>query len=491
MQQGPDRVPPIRVRAVNCRPAVREGAYVLYWMTAYRRRGHNFALQHAVLRARELGKPLLVLEPLRAAYPWASDRHHAFLLQGMMENLRAFAQGRVRYYPFVERAPEEGKGLLEALAARACCVVTDDSPAFFLPRMLAAAAEKVPVALEAVDSNGLLPTRSAPGAFSTAHAFRRFLQKTLREHLGAFPAADPLAGMEVRLADVPGDILRRWPLVDARLFSGRPADLALLPIDHGVAPTPLAGGEMPARRAMESFVETRLHRYATERNLPEKDAASGLSPYLHFGHLSSHEVFEAVAEREGWSLEHLPMKATGSRSGWWGMSGSTEAFVDQLVTWRELGFNAAVHMPGWDRYESLPAWSLRTLEKHTPDRRLHLYTLEQFEGARTHDALWNAAQRQLVREGRVHNYLRMLWGKKILEWSPSPEAALENLVHLNDKYALDGRDPNSVSGIFWILGRYDRPWGPERPVFGTVRYMSTENTARKVRVKGYMERYSE
>ena len=491
MPSAPNPVPDLRLRTLNEKPRHPSGAFVLYWMTAFRRRGYNFALQRAVERSREMGKPLLVLEALRAGYPWACDRFHAFLLQGMQENLRAFAQGRVRYYPYVESAPGEGKGLLEALAAKSCCVVTDDSPAFFLPRMIAAAAEKLSVAAEAVDSNGLLPMLAAPGVFPTAYAFRRFLQKTLREHLAAFPAADPLAKYGAGLAEVPAEVLSGWPPADARLFSGRTADLAGLPIDHGVVPAGMKGGEMPARRAMEAFVGARLDRYAEDRNQPELDAASGLSPYLHFGHLSSHEIFEAVAEREGWSSEHLPMKATGSRSGWWGMSVSAEAFVDQLTTWRELGFNAAVHLPGGDRYESLPAWALRTLEKHAPDRRVHLYTLEQFEGARTHDALWNAAQRQLVREGRMHNYLRMLWGKKILEWSPSPEAALDTMLHLNNKYALDGRDPNSISGIFWTLGRYDRPWGPERPIFGTIRYMSSENTARKVRVKAYLERYSE
>jgi deoxyribodipyrimidine photo-lyase len=133
---------------------------------------------------------------------------------------------------------------------------------------------------------------------------------------------------------------------------------------------------------------------------------------------------------------------------------------------------------------------LRTLGKHASDRRPHLYSMERFEGAETDDPLWNAAQRQLVREGRIHNYLRMLWGKKILEWSPSPHEAMETMVHLNNKYALDGRDPNSTSGILWILGRYDRAWGPERPIFGTVRYMSSENTARKVRVAGYLQRYA-
>jgi deoxyribodipyrimidine photo-lyase len=172
------------------------------------------------------------------------------------------------------------------------------------------------------------------------------------------------------------------------------------------------------------------------------------------------------------------------------MSASAEAFLDQIVTWRELGFNLCWQRSDYDRYDSLPDWARRTLAAHARDRREHVYTLEQFEAAATHDPLWNAAQRQLVREGRIHNYLRMLWGKKILQWTPGPEAALAVMLELNDKYAVDGRDPNSCSGIFWVLGRYDRAWGPERPVFGTVRYMSSENTARKVRVKEYVKAWS-
>jgi deoxyribodipyrimidine photo-lyase len=162
-----------------------------------------------------------------------------------------------------------------------------------------------------------------------------------------------------------------------------------------------------------------------------------------------------------------------------------------LITWRELGYNMAAHAPGYERYESLPAWARRTLAEHAADRRPFLYSLEEFEMSATHDPLWNAAQRQLVTEGRIHGYLRMLWGKKILEWTRSPEEALDVMVELNNTYALDGRDPNSYSGIFWVLGRYDRPWGPERPVFGKIRYMSSENTARKVGVSKYMERYGE
>jgi deoxyribodipyrimidine photo-lyase len=172
------------------------------------------------------------------------------------------------------------------------------------------------------------------------------------------------------------------------------------------------------------------------------------------------------------------------------MSAGAEARLDELVTWRELGFNMAARRDDYDRYESLPDWARKTLEKHQRDRRPTVYSLEDFEAAATHDPLWNAAQRQLVREGRIHNYLRMLWGKKILEWSASPRDALETMIELNNRFALDGRDPNSYSGIFWCLGRYDRAWGPERPIFGTVRYMSSENTARKLHVTQYLRRYA-
>jgi deoxyribodipyrimidine photo-lyase len=168
------------------------------------------------------------------------------------------------------------------------------------------------------------------------------------------------------------------------------------------------------------------------------------------------------------------------------MSPSAEALLDQVVTWRELGFNMSSRREDCDRFESLPDWARATLSKHAADPRPHIYTLGEFEAGRTHDPLWNAAQVQLVREGRIHNSLRMLWGKKVLEWTASPQEALAVMIELNNKYAVDGRDPNSYSGIFWVLGRYDRPWGPERPIFGTVRYMSSLSALRKLRVRRYL-----
>lgn len=483
-------IPALRIAAVN-RAFVRgDGGYVVYWMIAARRTGWNFALQRAVEWCRELGRPLLVLEPLRAAYPFASDRLHAFAIDGMASNAAAFARAGVRHHPYVEPAAGAGKGLLEALAARACVVVTDEFPGFFLPRMVSAAGERLPVLLEAVDSNGLLPLRAAPKAFTAAYHFRRFLQKELPEHLYAVPKANPLRDLDVTMTvDLPPEIEQRWPAASPALLRRGPALLAALPIDHAVPPVDLRGGSAAGAKVVREFVSRRLARYSDDRNQPELDAASGLSPYLHWGFVSAHQVFEAVTRHEAWSPERLALKPTGAREGWWGMGADAEAFLGQLVTWRELSFNTAWQVDGHDRYESLPQWARTSLERHAGDDR-GLLSLEQLEEGRSYDPLWNATQGQLRREGRVHNYLRMIWGKRFLEWTRHPAEAIQWMLHLNDRWALDGRDPNSVSGIFWCLGRYDRPWAPERPVFGIVRYMSSANTARKLRVKDYVRRYT-
>ncbi|HZU99739.1 MAG TPA: deoxyribodipyrimidine photolyase [Planctomycetota bacterium] len=485
-------VPEVRIRAMSSRPLREEGAYVLYWMIASRRLTSNFALDRAVALARSLGKPLVILEPLRCGYRWASDRIHAFVLDGMRENASTLVESPVRHYAYVEPEPGAGRGLLRALAERACVVVTDDFPGFFLPRMVEAAARQLPVRLETVDSNGILPLRVAMKVYNTAHEFRRFLQKTLPEHLDVFPRRDPFKGTRLEPAEpFPRAILARWKPASPALLAREPAALAKLPIDHSVAPVPgVEGGAQAALARLRAFLATRLRRYAEERNEPDEDVTSGLSPYLHFGHIAAHRVFEDLMRRERWTRDDVAPKATGSRSGWWGASPAAEAFLDQLVTWRELGFNMSSKRPDeLDRYEALPTWARTTLEEHARDERPSVYTRAELEAARTHDPLWNAAQTQLVREGTIHNYLRMLWGKKVLEWSRSPREALETLIHLNDRYALDGRDPNSVSGIFWCLGRYDRAWGPERPIFGKVRYMSSANTARKLHVTRYLARH--
>jgi deoxyribodipyrimidine photo-lyase len=460
-------------------------------MIAYRRATWNFSLQRAGEWALKLNKPLVVIEALRCGYGWANDRLHRFILEGMADNARQFKSSGVLYYPYVETIKDAGKGLLPALAKNACVVITDEFPAFFLPRMVASASRKLGVLMEQVDSNGLLPMRATDRVFPNAHGFRRFLQKTLSPYLLEPPKAEPLGEMKlVRGNAIPEAIIKRWPMASSELLKGDSTALASLPINHDVGTADRHGGSGAAQHVLRQFLQDRLSRYLEDRNQPEVEGTSGLSPYLHFGHISVHQIFDQLMDREGWTVERVSSRTTGSRSGWWGVSEASEGFLDQLVTWRELGFNICWQREDYDRYESLPRWALKTLADHGGDRRPYVYTPEEFEAARTHDPLWNAAQMQLVHKGWIHNYLRMLWGKKILEWAASPRDALNVMIELNNRYALDGRDPNSYSGIFWILGRFDRAWGPERPIFGKVRYMSSKNTARKVRVRDYVTKYA-
>lgn len=488
-------IPPIRLRHLNDQPLHPGRDYVLYWMIAQRRLTSSFALQHAAQLAHALHKPLVIFEPLRVAYPWASDRHHRFILDGMRDHARALsARPHITYYPYVEPTPDADKGLLARLAQRACVVVTDDYPAFFIPRMLASAARRLPARLDAVDSNGLLPLRAVDRVYTTAASFRLGLHKTLPAHLPDTPLADPLTGLDpaIRLpADALGEVQTRWPAANAALLDDRsPAQLAHLPIDHSVHIVE-EGGPVAAQARLERWLKGGFKRYHLSRNEPDSDAPTGLSPHLHFGHISAHDIFARVMAQERWSLDRIEgKKPTGSREGWWGASAHAEAFLDELITWREVGYNMAAHAPDQlASYDSLADWIKETIQQHAEDPRPYLYTPEQFEAGRTHDALWNAAQLQLVGEGRIHNYLRMLWGKKIVEWSAHPREALEIMIHLNNKYALDGRDPNSYSGIFWCLGRYDRGW-TERPITGKLRYMSSDNTRKKIKVGGYIARWT-
>lgn len=473
-------VPPIRVHPCNEAPVRREGDYVLYWMIAARRVRWNFALDRAVEWSLRLGKPIVIFEALRRDFPWQNDRLRQFVIDGMHANGRSLQGTNAFYYPYLESEPNQGRGLLEALASRACVIVTDEFPCFFLPRMVAAASKKVPVLLEQVDSNGLLPLRAAPREFPTAFSFRRFLQERLPEHLLQYPHADPLSQVKAALLKaLPKSITTRWP---AAILEASGAEFRIA--------SELQGGSLAANKRLASFVGDKLRSYLEQRNKPVEEGTSALSPYLHFGHVSVHEILVAISTIEGWTTERVALRPDGSRAGWWGMSEAAEAFLDQLITWRELGFNCCHQRKDYDQFESLPAWARKTLKEHEGDTRASRYSFEEFENSRTHDPLWNAAQTQLLTEGRIHNYLRMLWGKKVLEWTGSPREALRVMIELNNRYALDGRDPNSYSGIFWCFGRYDRPWGPERPVFGKVRYMSSANTARKLRVKDYLAKYS-
>ncbi|NTV33475.1 MAG: deoxyribodipyrimidine photolyase, partial [Deltaproteobacteria bacterium] len=313
-------VPEIRVTRCNEVPVHEKGDYVLYWMTAFRRTRWNFSLQHAVDWANRLAKPLLVFEALRIGYPWASDRFHRFVIDGMANNAEILKKIGVSYYPYLEPSADADKGLLAALSEKACVVVTDDFPAFFLPRMIASASKKIPVCIEKVDSNGLLPMKAAERVFAAAKFFRLFLQKELPLHLSELPEAEPLKRLKHKAPALPlKEILKRWPAASPEILSGAPEPLAEFPLAHDVGVVDEQGGTGRASKRMKGFLDKKLSLYEENRNHPDEDGTSGLSPYLHFGHLSVHEIFHHLAAKEEWDLDHLPKKATGGRNGWWHM----------------------------------------------------------------------------------------------------------------------------------------------------------------------------
>jgi deoxyribodipyrimidine photo-lyase len=460
------------------------GDYVLYWMQIYRRLERNHALDYALQCAEERGRPLVVYEGLRIDYPWASRRLHRFALEGMQANAaRAEALG-LTYWPFVETEKGRGRGLLRRLSARAALVVTDDYPCFVVPAQAEALARKVEVPVIAVDSSSVVPLSLLGPPCSAAAHLRPRIHKAFAEAWAHRAAARPrLRAAAAKRVSAPFDL---WQTRDLAAF------VESLPLDASVPPVPGTPGGTPAARArLRAFLKKRLRGYAEGRSEPrslEEGHASGLSPYLHFGHISIEEVVEAVLATTGkWTPRELRVHNRGKREGFFGDDADVNAFLDEALTWRDVGFQ-------WHRTRradaasletALPAWALATLGAHADDRRPWLYTPDELENGRTHDPLWNAAQRELVATGTIHGYLRMLWGKKVLEWSASPAEAYRTLEHLNNKYALDGRDPNSYAGILWCFGLFDRPWAPERKVFGSVRYMSSENTARKFDLAPY------
>ncbi|MEE2758870.1 MAG: deoxyribodipyrimidine photolyase [Candidatus Thermoplasmatota archaeon] len=494
-------LPTERIHVLNEREINHNGDYVLYWMIANRRVHFNPSLERAIKLAEELGKPLLVFEAISTRHKFASDRIITFMVQGMLDNLEQFKAHKIRYIPWVSTPLQSGAGLLEKLAMRATIVITDSFPTYHPKHVVEQIKLRLEVRFEAVDGNGLLPMSVGNHAFSTAHAFRRHMHKNFVQYWNEI--CEEISIPKEHELWIPDDIFES--ILDSSGVELTPLEwlwrvsqcgkigqtaLVALDIDHEVtAVASYSGGHSNAIVKLNRFIDDGLDRYHTDRNDFVKPAVSGLSPWFHFGHLSTTEVVLRILQREKWNPSFIDQSRRGSRNGWWGLSEPIEAFLDQIITWRELGFNFAFHRDDHTSIESIPEWAKKSLQEHRNDLR-KTYTFEQLEAAATDDELWNSAQRQLKGIGVIHNYLRMLWGKRILEWAPSPEIAADWMINLNDRWALDGRDPNSYTGIFWVLGRHDRAWGPERPVFGKVRYMSSANTARKLKVDTYLARWA-
>ena len=475
-----------RLVRLNDKAIHKTGEFVLYWMQMQRRFSSNHSLDYAIKCAEELAKPLVVYEGLRLDYPWASSRLHQFILEGMRDNALSAAKRGFAYWPFVETPRQTARGLLLRIAARAALVVTDDFPCFIIPGQSASFAARVDRAVMAVDSNSVVPLRLLGAAPYAAAHLRPRIHKAFAEAFDHRSVSKPKAPVLDASRIPPGFELA--PLDDL------PGLIATLPVDQRVgAIAARPGGTTAARAQLKTFLKKGLPIYADHRSDPMPPSAvhgSGLSPYLHFGHISIEEIVSAVFDATGgYARSRLHLEVAGKREGFFGEDRNANSFLDEALTWRDVGYVWHLHRreDTQSLERALPAWAYATLHMHMSDKREFVYDLATWERASTHDPLWNAAQRELVATGTIHNYLRMLWGKKVIEWSRTPEEAYQTLVHLNNKYALDGRNPNSYTGILWCFGLFDRPWAPQRNVLGQIRYMSSANTARKFKLGPYLD----
>jgi deoxyribodipyrimidine photo-lyase len=435
-----------------------DGHCVLYWMRRSQRAFDNPALETAIGIANELNLPVAVCFFLRPRRRHANLRQFAFMLEGLADT--AIRLGR-RGIGFILRiATSRGADEFGKLCAdlRPAAIVTDRNPLTAPGAWHTLIPPSIKQPVFSVDADVIVPT----AVIGREHYAARTIRPVIHRHLDEF--LKPIGNRRVQV---------KWQQPSRTNASQTPSAAVLdsMPLDRGVGRADqFDGGTTAALARLQLFLRDGLPHYAERRNAPELDATSHLSPYLHFGQLGPHTV--ALAARDA----DAPDDARRS-------------FLEELIVRRELAVAFTVYNRHFPTIDSCERWARATLDAHANDPRAHLYNEGQLEAAETHDPLWNAAQRQMVESGWMHGYLRMYWAKKILEWSPSPRDAYAIAVHLNDKYELDGRDPNGYAGIAWAIGgKHDRPWGA-RPIFGTIRYMSGASTGRKFDSRAYIQRW--
>jgi deoxyribodipyrimidine photo-lyase len=437
------------------------GRCVVYWMQRAQRGRDNHALDVAVNVANALGLPCVAYFAAVKNFPHANLRHYAFMNQGLPDAVEDCEERGVGFV--MRRAPNENHERFFA-DVDAAMVVGDENPTRAPEAWRVRLAESLQVPFWTVDADVIVPSKLLEKAQFSAGVTRPRLMRRLPEFLE--PYENPHAEVQWRPSrslhadDVRADITRGW----------REFDRSVQPVNAW------HGGRQAAMKRLKLFIAELLEGYEHERNRPERDGTSKLSPYLHFGHISPLTIALAVqaAAKKHASIRH-----------------AAHAFLDQLIVWRELSVNFVRYQQHYDSTACADNWAGLTIAKHDKDEREVLYPLKQMEDARTHDELWNAAQLQMVHHGWMHNYMRMYWAKKIIEWTPNTATAMKSAIYLNDRYFLDGRDPNGYAGVAWaILGKFDRAWG-ERPFFGKRRYMSGASTARKFNSASYIEQMKE
>jgi len=442
-----------RIQHLN-RDQPRSDGYVLYWMQQSQRARFNHALEYAIREANASDRPVVVGFGLMEDYPEANERHYSFMLEGLQDVEREIERRRIK---FIVRHGSPDDVALE-LAQDAALVVCDRGYLRHQRQWRERLAREAGRAVVQVESDIVVPVEVASAKQQTA---ARTLRPKIDRHRGEF-----LSSLS---STPPARDSRRLPIASDVDVSDVPRLLHRLDLDRDVKPVKrLKGGSSNARRRIAAFLRNRLKGYDERRNEPSEWHSSFMSPYLHFGQISPVEI--ALKAREA--------KGAGKQD--------RAAYLEELIIRRELAINFVYYNDAYDTYGSLPEWARKTLEQHRPDPRAHVYKRPQLEAAETHDRYWNAAMREMVHTGFMHNYMRMYWGKKILEWCRTPEHAFRTALYLNNKYFLDGRDANSYANVGWCFGLHDRGW-PEREIFGKVRYMNARGLERKFDMDAYVE----
>ena len=425
---------------------------VAYWMSRDQRVQDNWALIFSQELALREKSPLIVVFCVAPQFLNATMRHYAFMLSGLTQVSQKLKKLRIHFILLEGEPKEVLTRFIDDYSIAA--LVTDFDPLRIKREWKGTVAENITIPFYEVDAHNIVPCRSAsPKQEYGAYMIRKKIQNVLPFFLEDFPELrkHPFPG-KLHIPDIQWD----------KIMQSMKVDKSVKEVEWIIT------GEKNAGETLKSFVEKKLHHYEKGRNNPAEDGQSNLSPYLHFGQISAQRVALTITKSD---LAHQ----------------TKTAFLEELIIRRELSDNFCFYNPHYDSFEGFPEWSKKTLDDHRKDRRPYLYTVEEFETGQTHDELWNAAQMEMVKRGKMHGYMRMYWAKKILEWTPSPETAMETAIYLNDRYELDGRDPNGYTGIAWSIGgTHDRAWG-ERNIFGKIRYMSYNGCKSKFNVNGYIE----
>jgi deoxyribodipyrimidine photo-lyase len=445
-----------RVKVINRRQFNRNGKYIIYWMSHSHRANFNHSLEFAIELSNQSGKPLFVYFPITDKYKHSNARYYKFMLDGILEAKKSVEERGIKFA--IEKVNDIKQRIIE-LSENAYALITDKAYLKYYRKLNKYIADRLDVPVYEIESDVCVPVEIAsdkqePYAFT----FRKKIYSLFDKYIIELKPRAP------KIKSVSFDFG-----IEEITFNNSLEIFNILNIDKSVSLSPFVGGYSQARKYLEEFIEKKLHRYKEFRSHPELDYQSNLSPYLHFGQISPIEVVLEVLSKYGRNDENV------------------DSFFNELIVWRELARNFCYYNPNYNQYEGIPDWAKETLEEHKNDKREYIYTIEELENAKTHDEYWNSAQLELLKTGKMHNYMRMYWCKKLIEWTDDPKKAFDIACYLNDKYELDGRDPNGYAGISWCFGTHDRPW-KERKIFGKIRYMSASGLEAKFDIKKYVEK---